>query len=77
MKSNGKPSTCYSDNPKMGKPYTSQGKGYAEGGYVPEEDEMQPPRPKEPAAAVIGEETNPKPTRLGNKRELFRYRKES
>ena len=38
MKSNGKPSTCYSDNPKMGKPYTPQGKGYADGGRVPDDD---------------------------------------
>ncbi len=38
MKTNGKPSTCYSDNPKMGKPYESQAKGYAEGGRIPEED---------------------------------------
>lgn len=38
MKTNGKPSTCYSDNPKMGKPYESQAKGYAEGGRIPEEE---------------------------------------
>jgi len=29
-----KPSTCYSDNPKMGKPYTPSGKGYQDGGKV-------------------------------------------
>jgi hypothetical protein len=39
MKSNGKASTCYSDNPKMGKPYQSQGKGYRDGGRVPDEDD--------------------------------------
>jgi hypothetical protein len=41
MKSNGKPSTCYSDNPKMGKPYQPQGKGYRDGGDIPEEDSMK------------------------------------
>lgn len=40
MKSNGKPSTCYSDNPKMGKPYQSQAKGYKDGGRVPDEEDV-------------------------------------
>jgi hypothetical protein len=40
MKSNGKASTCYSDNPKMGKPYQSQAKGYKDGGRVPEDDSV-------------------------------------
>jgi hypothetical protein len=39
MKSNGKASTCYSDNPKMGKPYQSQGKGYRDGGRVPDDND--------------------------------------
>ena len=39
MNGKGKPSTCYSDNPKMGKPYQSQAKGYKDGGRVPDEDE--------------------------------------
>lgn len=39
MKS-GKPSMCYSDNPKMGQPYASPTpvKGYQDGGLVPEEE---------------------------------------
>ena len=41
MKANGKPSTCYSDNPKMGKPYQSQAKGYRDGGRVPDEDVLK------------------------------------
>jgi hypothetical protein len=32
--------TVYSTNPKMGKAYPSVGKGYADGGKVPEEDTM-------------------------------------
>lgn len=34
-----KQSTMYSTNPKMGKPYTPAGKGYADGGRVPTSDE--------------------------------------
>lgn len=30
--------TLYSDNPKMGQPYSPQGKGYKDGGLIPEED---------------------------------------
>ena len=40
MKANGKPSTCYSDNPKMGKPYQSQAKGYRDGGRVPDDEDV-------------------------------------
>jgi hypothetical protein len=40
MKSNGKPSSCYSDNPKMGKPYQSQAKGYRDGGRVSDKEDV-------------------------------------
>lgn len=39
MNGKGKPSTCYSDNPKMGKPYQSQAKGYRDGGRVPDDND--------------------------------------
>lgn len=44
MKTNGKPSTCYSDNPKMGKPYQPEAEGYRDGGRVPEFREEEKPR---------------------------------
>jgi hypothetical protein len=40
MNGKGKPSTCYSDNPKMGKPYQSQAKGYRDGGRVPDDEDV-------------------------------------
>lgn len=40
MKPTGKPSTLYSDNPKMGKPYQSQAKGYKDGGRIPDEEDV-------------------------------------
>lgn len=73
MKSNGKPSACYSTNPKMGTPYIAQGKGYADGGYVPDEGER--PRSKDSEAATIGAETAKRPTKLASKRDLFQYKK--
>lgn len=76
MNGKGKPSTCYSDNPKMGKPYRSQAKGYAEGGYVPEEEPMPEPEAPKPRVVELGA-TELKPTKLGNKRDLFKYKKES
>ena len=39
MNGKGKPSTCYSDNPKMGKPYQSKAKGYKDGGRVPDDED--------------------------------------
>ena len=81
MKSNGKASTCYSDNPKMGKPYQSQGKGYADGGRVPEEDVSQTDMPEMPVSprkkvVEIGGGAAPSPTKLADKRAMFKYPKE-
>lgn len=119
MKSNGKPSTCFSDNPKMGKPYQSQGKGYRDGGRVPDEDDtsrvnvsgggrvgvdIPMSRGRNLSVGVsgggygagkekdfsvtgadlsyrkgdttIGVEVSKQPTKLGDKRIMFRYKKE-
>jgi hypothetical protein len=81
MKSNGKASTCYSDNPKMGKPHQSQGKGYRDGGRVPEEDAKQSNMSRIPISppkrvAEIGGGAAPSPTKLADKRTMFKYSKE-
>lgn len=73
MKSNGKALTFYSDNPKMGKPCSAKGKGYADGGRVPEEYAKQTDMPEMPVSprkrvAEIGGDAA--------KRAMFKYSKE-
>jgi hypothetical protein len=65
----------------MGKPYQSQGKGYRDGGRVPEEDAKQTDMPEMPVSppkrvAEIGGGATPRPTKLADKRAMFKYSKE-
>jgi hypothetical protein len=60
----------------MGKPYRPQAKGYAEGGYVPEEEPMPEPEAPKPRVAELGA-TDITPRKLVGKRDLFKYKKES
>lgn len=69
MKS-GKPSTCYSDNPKMGQPYAMapQPKGYQDGGLVLEEDD----KPE----VAIGLPIRKKRRDMEDTKTMFTYRKD-